>query len=86
MFPNSIASMAYFFADQFVDILTKGLSTLLFRRLFQSYAWFLQAYDCGGMSRYQRLCFSHLSKRIENIMVSKFVNIVRQLLNSVTAE
>ncbi|KAJ6918082.1 hypothetical protein NC651_012337 [Populus alba x Populus x berolinensis] len=34
----------------------------------------------------QPLCFSHLSKRIENIMVSKFVNMVRQLMNSVTAE
>nr|TKR85348.1 hypothetical protein D5086_0000248720 [Populus alba] len=34
----------------------------------------------------QPLCFSHLSKRIENIMVSKLVNMVRQLMNSVTAE
>jgi hypothetical protein len=56
----------------------KAFPLLYFGSLFQSYAWFLQAYDCGGMSRYQRLCFSHLcfshlSKRIENIMVSKFV-------------
>jgi len=32
MFPDSMASITYSFADQFVDILTKGLSTLLFRR------------------------------------------------------
>jgi hypothetical protein len=32
MFPDSMASIAYSSADQFADILTKGLSTLLFRR------------------------------------------------------
>jgi hypothetical protein len=32
MFPDSMASIAYSYVDQFADILTKGLSTLLFRR------------------------------------------------------
>jgi hypothetical protein len=31
MFPDSMASITYSSTDQFADILTKGLSTLLFR-------------------------------------------------------
>ena len=73
-------------ADQFANILTKGLSTPLFRRHCSNLMLGSFTLVIEGDVKISKALLLPPVKRIENTMVRKFVNIVRQLTKSVTVD
>jgi hypothetical protein len=73
MFPDSMASTTYSSADQFADILTKGLSILLFRRHYSNLMLGSSKPAIEGECQdIKGLLLPHV-KRIENKMVRRLL-------------